>query len=384
MPDKSRKPEWTPENAGEEFNASVRPGATSNIRSSTSSDAELPPLPELTVAEYRAGVLACDRTLLARAITLIESNLPRQAALARELVQQLLPRSGNSIRIGITGVPGAGKSSFIEVLGNRLLERGHKLAVLAVDPSSSRSYGSILGDKTRMATIARHPDCFIRPSPSGGTLGGVSRKTRETILLCEAAGFDVILVETVGVGQSEIAVRALVDFFLLLTLTGAGDELQGFKKGVMELADAVLVHKADGDNRQLAATVRSDCERILHYFAPATTGWQTPVLVASSLENSGIAEFWEVVELFRKTTTASDVFAARRGEQLHDWMHSLVWEQLQEEFHRHPQVEQQLPELERAVAAGELTATEAASRLINAFRVVRPDPPHPDRNLEQR
>jgi LAO/AO transport system kinase len=323
---------------------------------------------ELSLDDYQTGVLACDRTIIARGITLVESDLPEHAPLARELIQRLLPASGNSIRIGITGVPGAGKSSFIEALGNWLIEQGHKLAVLAVDPSSNRTRGSILGDKTRMEQLARNPQCFIRPSPSSGTLGGVSRKTRETVLLCEAAGFDVILVETIGVGQSEIAVRALVDFFLLLTLTGAGDELQGFKKGVMELADALLVHKADGDNRQQAANVRSEYERVLHYFAPATPGWQTPVQLASSLDGTGISEIWQVIQKFRTTTTASGVFAQRRREQLRDWLHSQVQEQLLQEFHHHPQVERQLLELEQAVMTGDITASAAADRLLEAFR----------------
>lgn len=368
MTEKKRKPDWVPPDAGDKFSTSIRSGVTDKNSNTSRDSGSYPRITDLSLDDYQAGVLACDRAILARAITLIESDLPEHIPLARELTQRLYPASGNSIRVGITGVPGSGKSTFIEALGSLLLEQGHKMAVLAVDPSSNRTRGSILGDKTRMEKLARNPQCFIRPSPSGGTLGGVSRKTRETILLCEAAGYDIVLVETIGVGQSEIAVRALVDFFLLLTLTGAGDELQGFKKGVMELADALLVHKADGENRKPAASVRSDYERVLHYFAPATPGWQTPVQLASSLEGTGISEVWQVIQQFHNTTTTSGVFQQRRREQLRDWLHSQLQEQLLQEFHHHPQVEPQLLELEQAVMSGDLSVSAAADRLLKAFR----------------
>jgi len=246
--------------------------------------------------------------LLARAITLIESNSPKHMELAQAVLQRILPYSGNSIRVGITGVPGAGKSTFIEAVGCSLCQKGHKLAVLAVDPSSSITRGSILGDKTRMENLSREKNAFIRPSPSGGTLGGVTRKSRETLLLCEAAGYDIILVETVGVGQSEITVRSMVDFFLLVVLTGAGDELQGMKKGVMEIADAILVNKADGDNKQKAEMVKVDYDRMLHYLRPATEGWQTKAYTCSAITGAGIPELWQVIHTFREKMMENHVF----------------------------------------------------------------------------
>ncbi len=359
------KPEWVPPEGGEEFSSRVRSGVKPGEQPEPAGERTAN---TLSLEDYAEGVLQCDRNRLARAITLIESSHPRHADLAQAVLQAILPRSGGSIRIGITGVPGAGKSSFIEAWGGWLLRQGHRLAVLTIDPSSSRSGGSILGDKTRMEQLARHPDCFIRPTPSGGALGGVAGHTRETILLCEAAGFDVVLVETVGVGQSEITVRSLVDFFLVMTLTGAGDELQGFKKGVMELADAVLVHKADGDNLAAARTVRNDLERVRHYFQPVTPGWQVPVLTASAHTGTGIEELWQVVERFRETTTASGVFAERRRDQQREWLHSLVQAYLLTDFRQQVGMQSTLQELEEQVAAGTLPATTAARRLIAAFR----------------
>lgn len=321
----------------------------------------------LTVEEYVAGVRNGDRAILARAITLIESNAPAHIALAQDVLRELLPFTGASLRIGITGVPGVGKSTFIEALGVMLCERGHHVAVLAVDPSSSISHGSILGDKTRMELLARHPNAYIRPSPTSGSLGGVARKSRETMLLCEAAGFDIILVETVGVGQSEITVRGMVDFFLLLMLAGAGDELQGIKKGIMELADALLITKADGDNRARATAARADYNRALHYLAPATTGWRTRAYTCSALDSTGIADIWREIERFRDQTIAAGVFDARRRDQARDWVYALVEEHLRARFFNHPAVQSQLPAIEQAVVDGALPVTTAVQTLIQAF-----------------
>jgi LAO/AO transport system kinase len=322
---------------------------------------------ELTVDEYVSGVLDGDRTILGRAITLVESNAREHQELAQLVLKGLLPHTGGSIRVGITGVPGAGKSTFIEELGCLLTAQGRKVAVLAIDPSSLLTRGSILGDKTRMERLAREPGCFIRPSPAGGTLGGVARKSRETMLVCEAAGFDVVLIETVGVGQSEVAVRAMVDFFLLLMIPGAGDELQGIKRGVMELADGVLINKADGENEKRAQVARSDFERALHYLMPATAGWTATVRTCSALTGAGVGEAWEMVEEFRRVVTESGVFDERRERQTLDWLHALVAEHLETRFSEHPGVAAALPAIERAVAAGDLPATAAVDELLKIF-----------------
>jgi len=322
----------------------------------------------LSAREYVDGVLSGDRVLLARAITLIESNAPAHQEVAQEVLAALLPRRCASIRVGITGVPGAGKSTFIEALGTGLTGRGHKVAVTAVDPSSSVTGGSILGDKTRMEKLAADPMAFIRPSPTGGTLGGVARKTRETILLFEAAGYDVILVETVGVGQSEIQVRSMVDFFLLILLAGAGDELQGIKKGVVEIADAVLINKADGANLPAARQARSEFERVLHYLRPATEGWTTAAHLSSAVSGQGVMDMWAVVEEFAVFTRGSGVFDRRRTEQERQWVRALVREGLDDIFRSRPGVAEMTADLEQQVARGELPATTAASRLLDFFR----------------
>jgi LAO/AO transport system kinase len=280
------------------------------------------------------------------------------------MLTRLLPYCGKTIRVGITGVPGAGKSSLIETLGLRLCERGHRLAILAVDPSSSVSGGSILGDKTRMESLSRHPRAYIRPSPSGGVLGGVARKSRETLLLCEAAGFDVVFVETVGVGQSEITVRSMVDLFMLLQIAGAGDELQGIKKGVMERCDLIVVNKADGDNKLRAETARADYQRIVHYLQPATPGWTTRALACSAYTGDGVDALWQAVEDFRANTTASGVFAQRRQQQEIDWMHNLIVEQIKRAFYGNPEVKLNLPLIERQVIDGLISPTQAATRLL--------------------
>lgn len=329
-----------------------------------------PPSPRrrlLTVDEYVAGVRSGDRSILARAITLIESNAPAHMALAQEVLRALLPYTGGALRVGITGVPGVGKSTFIEALGTMLCERGHRTAVLAVDPSSSISRGSILGDKTRMERLSRHPNAYIRPSPTGGSLGGVARKSRETLLLCEAAGFDIVLVETVGVGQSEIAVRGMVDFFLLLMLAGAGDELQGIKKGIIELADALLITKADGDNRPRAMAAQAEYTHALRYLTPATEGWRPRAYICSAQTGEGIAEIWREIERFRDETTASGVFAARRRDQARDWVYTLIEDHLRSRFFGHPVVQERLPAIEQAVVEGTLPVTTAVQTLIQAF-----------------
>ena len=323
------------------------------------------------VQDYVAGVLEKDPVVLARAITLIESTAPQHAALAADLMKALLPHRDHSVRIGITGIPGVGKSTFIEAFGLYLCAQGHRVAVLAVDPTSVVSGGSILGDKTRMEKLSRHPSAYIRPSPSGGALGGVTRKTRETITLCEAAGYDVILIETVGVGQSEIAVRSMTDFFLLLALTGAGDELQGIKKGIVEMADAIAVTKADGDNLVAAERLRLELSQVLHLLAPATEGWKPEVLTCSALKGSGISEVWAAVEKFRKEMTASGEWSARRLAQVQEGLVECAREQVIADMLESPVVAKDLNEFGAAVAEGKLTLREAAARVAQDFLAAR-------------
>ena len=323
---------------------------------------------QFTAQQYADGVLAGDNTMLARAITLVESTAPAHAALAADVIKRLLPRSGGATRVGITGAPGAGKSTLIERLGKLLTAAGHRVAVLAIDPSSTVTRGSILGDKTRMTELARDERAFIRPSPTAGSLGGVARKTRETILLCEAAGHDVVLVETVGVGQSEVATRALVDFFLLLLLPGAGDELQGLKKGVVELADALVVTKADGDNIARAGLSRQEYATAVHYLTPATEGWTVEVLTCSANTGEGVEGLWETVQRFREHGERSGTLARRRREQALEWMHTQVRQDLERAFYEDPRVASLLPELERRVRRGELTPSAAARQVLAAGR----------------
>jgi LAO/AO transport system kinase len=305
---------------------------------------------------------------LAKAITLIESRNLDHSVAATTLLDELLPYSGNSIRIGISGVPGAGKSTFIEALGLHLIAQGHKVAVLAVDPSSQLSGGSILGDKTRMEQLSREPGAFIRPSPAGDTLGGVARKTRETMLVCEAAGYDVIIVETVGVGQSEITVASMVDFFLLLQLPGAGDELQGIKKGVMEIADAILINKADGENRQRAELARQQYINALHLLKPKSANWQVPALLCSALHHQGIDQAWQTITTFRAKMQASGEFDSKRKLQATDWMWTLVMNDLKDLFLRDKNVEALLDNVQDAVARELTTPSAAARRLLEVFK----------------
>jgi LAO/AO transport system kinase len=322
---------------------------------------------KLSEDDYVNGVLEGNRTILAQTITLIESNSSAHMNSAQNVLTRLLPHSGRSIRIGITGVPGAGKSSLIESFGTYLCEQGHKVAVLTIDPSSTITKGSILGDKTRMDSLSKNPNAFIRPSASGGSLGGIARKTRESMLVCEAAGYDVILIETVGVGQSEVQVRSMVDFFLLVMLTGAGDELQGIKKGIMELADSIVINKADGQNKLKANAAKAEFNRILHLLQPSTPGWSSKAYTASALLGEGIEEIWNEINAFKDLTTESGYFSLRRQKQMIDWMYNMVFEQLKLSFMNHESVKLNLKSIESSIVNGELTATSAANYLLSIF-----------------
>lgn len=322
----------------------------------------------LKASEYAKGILEGNRSMLSKAITLVESSLVGHQELAQEIITACLPHAGNSIRVGITGVPGVGKSTFIEALGKYLTSTGHKVAVLAIDPSSQRSKGSILGDKTRMEELANDPDAFIRPSASAGSLGGVAQKTRESIILCEAAGFDSIFVETVGVGQSETAVHSMVDFFLLLMLAGAGDELQGIKRGIMEMADAIVINKADGQNREKAELARREYRNALHLFPAPASGWEVPVETCSSTENEGIREIWEIIEKYRSSMSAgSNYFSLKRQEQMVQAMYDSINRQLSSDFYNNPKVKQLITETEKDILAGRLSAYQAAAKLLGIY-----------------
>ncbi|NOJ78808.1 methylmalonyl Co-A mutase-associated GTPase MeaB [Myxococcus xanthus] len=318
----------------------------------------------LSADAYVDGVRAGDRAMLARTITLVESELPRHAALAQEVLTRLLPATGGSRRVGISGVPGVGKSTFIDALGMHLVKAGKRVAVLAIDPSSTVSGGSILGDKTRMARLSREEAAYIRPSPSSGTLGGVARKTRETLLLCEAAGFDVVLVETVGVGQSETVVADLVDFYLVLMLAGAGDELQGIKRGILEVADMLAINKADGDNKPRAERARSELRAALHLMRP---GAEPEITTCSALEGTGIEKLWTSVETQLGRSAASGAMERRRKAQQVQWMWSMVQDGLRAALRAHPEVSTLVPTLEADVREGRATPTSAALRVLGAF-----------------
>lgn len=364
--EQANRPEWVPKDAGSEFTTKVVRGIDPD-QGGARTQKPSARRRKLGVEDYVQGIRQGNRTILARAITLIESNAEAHRQTAQQVLQQLLPDTGNSIRIGITGVPGVGKSTFIETFGLHLCKAEHQVAVLAVDPSSTVSGGSILGDKTRMSDLARHPQAFIRPSPSSGTLGGVARKTRETMLLCEAFGFDVILVETVGVGQSEVTVRSMVDFFLLLMLSGAGDELQGIKKGIIELADAMLVNKADGDNVLRAKSACKDYNRALHYLTPATAGWKAKAYTCSATTGDGIENIWQVIQQFQHQTKDTGIFQERRKKQAMDWVHSMIADHLNSWFYQNPVVKQEMPLIQKAITEGSLTPSLATERLIAAF-----------------
>jgi len=320
---------------------------------------------ELSIEEYFNGVKSNDRSILSRAITLIESSKKAHQILAEELIQRCLPHSGNSIRIGITGVPGVGKSTFIESFGKHITMQGRKLAVLAIDPSSQKSGGSILGDKTRMEALSSNPNAFIRPTASSGSLGGVARSTRETIILFETAGYDTIIVETVGVGQSETTVHSMVDCFLLLLLAGAGDELQGIKRGIMEMADIITINKADGENIKPAQRAAAQVKNAIHLFPPADNGWITQVETCSALENIGLDTIWEAIKSFENSTKLNDAFKNNRQNQAVYWMHQTIKEQLENRFYQNPIMKEKVANIEKALLNNQLSSYQAAKNLLN-------------------
>ena len=372
--EKDIRPSWVPLKKDPNFACSVMGGIDSAVNAV--SEEKYNPVDKIrkfplrkkpSPEELIKGVSEGDRKTLSQAITLIESNAPRDFDKAQRVLQALLPRTGKALRIGISGVPGAGKSTFIESFGQMLCHQGYKVAVLAVDPTSSITGGSILGDKTRMQMLSREPNCFIRPSPAKGTLGGVARKSRETMLLCEAAGYDIILVETVGVGQSEVTVRSMVDFFMLIVLTGAGDELQGIKKGVMELADAIVVNKADGDNLERAKLAATQFRNALHLFPAPESGWTPQVLTYSGFYNLGVQEVWDMVYKYIDFVKENGYFEYRRNEQSKYWMYETINEQLRDSFYHNPTIEAMLTDKESQVLKGNLTSFVAAKSLLDTY-----------------
>ena len=318
--------------------------------------------------EYVEGIKSGDRAILSQVITFIESSKEEYRQLGQEILEECMAVTGKTVRIGITGVPGVGKSTFIEAMGKHLIDNGKKLAVLTIDPSSSRSKGSILGDKTRMQFLSTNENAFIRPSPTSGALGGVARKTRETMLLCEAAGFDTIFIETVGVGQSETTVHSMVDFFLLLMLPGAGDELQGIKRGVMEMADLIAINKAEEQNRKAADRAKREYENALSLFPPSPSGWKPPVLTCSALEQRGITEIWEQVENYLHQTKENNYFEERRKGQASRWMYETIDSELKNEFMNDPSVKEKLKEIENLVINGKISSFRAAEKLLTIYK----------------
>jgi len=323
--------------------------------------------PRYTLEQYVDGILNGDRTMLGQAITLIESSRGEHMEMAQQIIERCLPHAGDSLRIGITGVPGVGKSTFIEALGTKITASGHKLAVLAVDPTSERTGGSILGDKTRMEKLAADPRTFIRPSPSGDSLGGVARKTRETVVLCEAAGFDTVFIETVGVGQSETSVHSMVDFFLLLMLAGAGDELQGIKRGIMEMADAIAITKADGANRDKAEMAQKEYQKALHLFPPPESGWTTRVLTCSALRDEGIEKVWETIHEYIRFVGQNGYFNQNRRQQAKYWMYETINQILKDHFYHTDFIKELLPKFEKQVLEGQKSSFMAARQLLDRY-----------------
>ncbi|MCQ2342561.1 MAG: methylmalonyl Co-A mutase-associated GTPase MeaB [Paludibacteraceae bacterium] len=325
----------------------------------------------LSAEEYVEGILRGDITMLGQAVTLVESNLPSDQVVAQQVIEQCLPHAGKSVRIGITGVPGAGKSTFIEALGTELCQQGKHLAVLAIDPSSERSKGSILGDKTRMNELSVQANAFIRPSPSAGSLGGVARKTRETIVLCEAAGFDTILIETVGVGQSETAAHSMVDFFLLLQVTGTGDELQGIKRGIMEMADGIAINKCDGSNIERAQAARVSFKNALALFPPTESGWQPYAETCSAVEKTGIKEVWSMIEKYIRFARENGYFDRKRTQQAKYWMYETINSHLLNGFYQNPEIEALAQLMEKKVLNNEISSFIAATELLNAYNKLK-------------
>lgn len=322
---------------------------------------------KLTLDQYVDGILAGNITILSQAITMIESSLTEHHTMAQQIIERCLPHASKSVRIGITGVPGAGKSTFIEAIGNKVTALGHKLAVLAIDPSSERSKGSILGDKTRMETLVHNHDAFIRPSPSAGSLGGVARKTRETVILCEAAGFDVIFIETVGVGQSETAVHSMVDMFLLLQISGAGDELQGIKRGIMEMADAIAITKSDGENVNKAKLAKAQFLNALQLFPVPDSLWKPKVYTTSAVDGTGLMELWNGVEDFLKFTKDNGYFNRNRSRQAKYWMYETIASELRDSFFKNPTIEPMLEGMEQEVLHDKISSFAAARKLLDVY-----------------
>lgn len=343
---------------GVESNSSINPDSLEHFRQRDRS---------YSLSDYIEGIREGNRTMLSRAITLIESTKQEHRELGQQIIEECLSQTGKSIRVGITGVPGVGKSTFIESLGNYIIEKGRKLAVLAIDPSSTRTKGSILGDKTRMETLANNDQAFIRPSPTAGSLGGVARKTRETIYLCEAAGYDTIFIETVGVGQSETAVHSMVDFFLLLMLAGAGDELQGIKRGIMEMADAITINKVDNSSKKKVQQAINEYKNALHLYPPTESGWSPEVTTCSALKGLGIEKIWEMVEEYIQLTKANGYFEENRNRQAHHWMYETINNQLQDRFYNHDDVKKALSETEKEVLKGEMSSFKAAQKLLDIY-----------------
>ncbi|WP_027395483.1 methylmalonyl Co-A mutase-associated GTPase MeaB [Aquimarina latercula] len=323
---------------------------------------------EVSIPNIFEGIVSQNTAALSKGITLVESTQQKHSQKTQQLIEKCLPYANNSIRIGVTGVPGVGKSTFIEALGNLLIKKGKRVAVLAVDPSSTISGGSILGDKTRMESLVRSTGAFIRPSPSGSSLGGVAQKTRESIILCEAAGYDIIIIETVGVGQSETAVHSMVDFFLLLKLAGAGDELQGIKRGIIEMADAIVINKADGDNLKRAREAKNQFKKALHLYPIAESSWSPEVLTCSALKNTGIEEIWELILRYLDISTKNGYFEQNRIRQNKFWLLQTIEEELKSSFYNHPEIKKSLPDQIKAVQQHKITPFAAATSLLNQHK----------------